>query len=66
MPRRKRSAAQIGTAGFTPIDVPADASIEDLDPDQTTGLLPAQEEELEKGRRSKRRSRKGGTTTDRK
>jgi hypothetical protein len=65
MPRRRRSAPQIGTAGLTPLDVPADTSLEDLDPDNTTGLLPSQEE-LDEGARTKRRTRKGGTTTGRK
>jgi hypothetical protein len=66
MPRRRRTTPQIGTAGFTPLDVPADTSIEDLDPDPTTGLLPPQEDELEKTPALKRRTRKGGTSTDRK
>jgi hypothetical protein len=67
MPRRRRGSDQIGTAGFSPIDTPADTSFEDLDPDTTTGRVPAQDEDLEKGRaRTKRRMKKSGTTTDRK
>lgn len=66
MPRRRRSSSQIGTAGFTPLDVPVDSSVEDLDPDTTTGRVAAQDEEVEKGSGAKRRARKGGTTTNRK
>ncbi len=66
MPRRRRSSAQIGTAGFTPIDNPTDSSVVDLDPDPTTGRVRAQDEELEEGPRTKGRTKKGGTTTDRK
>ena len=66
MPRRRRSSAQIGTAGFTPLDVPVESSVEDLDPDPLTGRVATQDEELEEGPRTKGRTKKGGTTTDRK
>jgi hypothetical protein len=66
MPRRRRSSAQIGTAGFTPLDVPLESSVEDLDPDPITGRVPAQDEDLEKGPRTKGRTKKGGTASDRK
>jgi hypothetical protein len=67
MPRRRRSSEQIGTAGFSPIDIPADTSFEDLDPDTSTGRVPAQDEDLETGTsRTKRRARKSGTSTERK
>jgi hypothetical protein len=66
MPRRRRSSEQVGTAGFSPIDNPTDSPAVDLDPDPTTGRVRAQDEELEQGPRTKRRTRKGGTTTDRK
>ena len=66
MPRRKRGSGQIGTAGFSPIDTPTDTSFENLDPDTTTGRVPAQDEDLEGGTGTKRRARKSGTTTERK
>lgn len=67
MPRRRRGSEQIGTAGFSPIDTSTDTSLENLDPDTTTGRVAAQDEDLERGRsRAKRRTRKGGTSTDRK
>ena len=66
MPRRKRTSGQIGTAGFSPIDTPSDTSLENFDPDTTTGRTPQQDEDLERGTRAKRRTRKSGSTTDRK
>jgi len=67
MPRRRRGSEQIGTAGFSPIDTPTDISFENLDPDATTGRVPAQDEDLEAATsRTKRRARKSGTSTDRK
>jgi hypothetical protein len=67
MARLRRGSDQIGTAGFSIIDTPTEASIENLDPDTTTGRVPAQDDDLEKGRT--RRRQKPGTdrpTTDRK
>jgi hypothetical protein len=66
MPRRRRTTPQIGTASFTPLDVPVDTSIEDLVPDPTTGLLPQQEEELEGTPEIKPRTRKRGASAGRK
>lgn len=67
MRRRRRTSQQIGTAGFSPIDTPtADTSLADFDPDTTTGRIPEQDEDLEQGTRAKRRTRKRGSTTDRK
>ena len=66
MPRRRRTTRQIGTAGFTPLDVPVDTSIEDLDPDPTIGLLPQQEEQLEETPEIKSRRQKRGTSAGRK
>ena len=66
MARRRRTSEQIGTAGFSIIDTPTDASLEDFDPDTTTGRIPEQDEDLERGTRAKRRTRKSRSTTDRK
>jgi hypothetical protein len=66
MPRRRRNSVQVGTAGFAPLDIPADTSIEDLDPDPITGRVAAQEENLKEGPLTKRRTKKGGKTTDKK
>jgi hypothetical protein len=66
MPRRRRSSEQIGTAGFSPIDTPTDTSLEDFDPDTTTGRIPEQDEDLERGTRAKRSKRTSGSTTNRK
>jgi hypothetical protein len=66
MPRRRRTSEQIGTAGFSIIDTPTDASLEDFDPDTTTGRVPEQEKDLEQGRTRKRRAGKSESTTDRK
>jgi hypothetical protein len=66
MPRRRRTSEQIGTAGFSIIDSPADTSLEDFDPDTTTGRIPEQDADLEQGRRAKRRTRKSGSPADRK
>ena len=55
MARRRRGSNQIGTAGFSIIDTPTEASIENLDPDTTTGRVPAQDDDLEKGRARRRR-----------
>jgi hypothetical protein len=66
MPRRRRTSEQIGTAGFSPIDTPTDTSLENFEPDTTTGRIPKQDEDLERGTRAKRRTRKSGSTTDRK
>jgi hypothetical protein len=66
MPRRRRTSDQIGTAGFSPIDTPTDTSLENFEPDTTTGRIPEQDEDLERGTRAKRRTRKSGSKTDRK
>jgi len=66
MPRRRRSSEPIGTAGFSIIDTPTDASLENHEPDTTTGGVPEQDDDLEKGTRVKRRTGKSGSTTNRK
>lgn len=64
MARRRRGSDQIGTAGFSIIDNPTDTSIENLDPDSTTGRVAAQDQDLEKGRKKRRRKiGSGGSTT---
>ncbi|HZR63762.1 MAG TPA: hypothetical protein VFA85_01370 [Terriglobales bacterium] len=62
MARRRRGSDQIGTAGFSIIDNPTDASIENLDPDTTTGRVPAQDDNLEKGRTRRRRKPAAGVS----
>jgi hypothetical protein len=66
MRRRRRTSEQIGTAGFSIIDTPTDTSLEDFDPDTTTGRVPEQDKDLEQGRTRRRRAGKSGSTKDRK